>query len=151
MAAVSEHTARAWREDAWWVVDVDGVGATQARTLDKVDHMARALVADLLDEPYESVQVTVEIDLPDDISHQIAAMNSAVDRAARLGREAAEMQAEIVARLQQQALTGREIAVILKVTPGRVSQIASAHRSGEQVLDGHGRRPVAGRTRRRTA
>jgi hypothetical protein len=145
VAAVSEHTARAWREGSWWVVDLEGVGATQARTLDKVDHMARALIADVLDEPYESVRVTVAIDLPDDISGRIAAMNSAVERSAQLGREAAELQADLVARLAGQALTGREIAVILKVTPGRVSQIKSGSASGGQA------RPEADGEERQTA
>jgi hypothetical protein len=125
MVAVSEHTARAWREGTWWVVDVDGVGATQAKTLDRVDHMARALVADMLDEPYESVNVTVTIDLPDDVSQHLEAMNTTVERAAALNREAAELQYALVAELRRQELTGREIALILKVTPGRVSQIES--------------------------
>jgi len=43
------------------VVDVDDVGATRARTLDNVDHRARALLADLLDEPHESVRIAVTI------------------------------------------------------------------------------------------
>jgi predicted XRE-type DNA-binding protein len=115
------------------VVDVEGVGATQAKTLDKVDHMARALVADMLDEPYESVHVAVMIDLPDDVSHRIETMNSTAERAAALNREAAELQYALVAELRQQALTGREIAVILKVTPGRVSQIESSHTSRARV------------------
>jgi hypothetical protein len=129
VAAVSEHTARAWREGTWWVIDVDNVGATQAKTLDKVDHMARALVADMLDEPYETVHVTVSINLPDDVSQHIQTMNTTAERAAALNREAAELQYALVTQLRRQEFTGREIAVILKVTPGRVSQIESRRTS----------------------
>jgi DNA-directed RNA polymerase specialized sigma subunit len=130
---VSEHTGRAWREGSWWVVEVDGVGATQAKTLDKVDHMARALVADLLDEPYESVTVSVTITLPDDVSQQVEDMNTTAERAAQMSREAAEMQRAIVGELRRQDLSGREIAVILKVTPGRISQIEASHTGTAQT------------------
>lgn len=140
---MSEHTARAWREGTWWVVDVEGVGATQAKTLDKVDHMARALVADMLDEPYESVKVSVAIDLPDDVSQHIRTMNTTAERAAALNRETAELQYALVAELRRQELTGREIAVILKVTPGRVSQIESSRAGGirERTAKTHPTRP----------
>src|SRR3954465_10266349 len=42
VAAMTDYRARAWREDPWWVVEVEGVGATQAKSVDKIDHMARA-------------------------------------------------------------------------------------------------------------
>jgi hypothetical protein len=151
MVAVSEHTARAWREGTWWVVDVDGVGATQAKTLDRVDHMARALVADMLDEPYESVNVSVTIDLPDDVSQHIAAMNTTAERAAALNREAAELQYALVAELRRQELTGREIAVILKVTPGRVSQIESNRGGAIRERAGKTRAALARREVRQSA
>jgi predicted XRE-type DNA-binding protein len=125
VAAVTEHIGRAWREGAWWVVDVEGIGATQAKTLDKVDHMARALVADYLDVPYASVTVAVAIDLPDDVAQHIEDMKATAERAAQLSREAAEMQRHLVDSLRREELTGREIAVILNVTPGRVSQITT--------------------------
>jgi hypothetical protein len=120
---VSEHAGRAWREGTLWVIDVEDVGATQARTLDKVDHMARALVADVLDVPYESVTVAVAIELPDDLSQHIEDMKATAEKAEQLSREVTEMQRQLVDSLRREELTGREIAVILKVTPGRISQI----------------------------
>lgn len=122
---MSEYRGRAWREGEWWVIDVDDVGATQARTLDKIDHMARSLVADLTDVTYESVSVAITIDLPPTIAGQVEQLRQATAQAAELAREAAELQADVVHRLAaDEGLTGREIAAILKVTPGRVSQIA---------------------------
>lgn len=122
---MSEYRGRAWREGEWWVIDVEDIGATQARTLDKVDHMARSLVADLTGTPYESVNVAVAIDLPASIVSQVEALRQKTDQATALAREAAELQALVVASLAaNEGLTGREIAAILKVTPGRISQIA---------------------------
>jgi predicted transcriptional regulator len=133
VAAVSEYRGRAWREGEWWVVDVNDVGATQARTLDKVDHMARSLVADLTDVTYESVAVTITIDLPPAIAGQVEQLRQATAQAAELARDAAELQADVVRSLaDNEGLTGREIAAILKVTPGRVSQIAKKAASPPQ-------------------
>jgi hypothetical protein len=122
---MSGYTGRAWREGDWWVVDVDDVGTTQARTLDKVDHMARSLVADLTATPYESVSVAVTIDLPPAVAAQVADLRAKIDQAAAQAQEASDLQARLVHSLAaDEGLTGREIAAILKVTPGRVSQIA---------------------------
>jgi hypothetical protein len=119
------YTGRAWREDDWWVVDVHDVGTTQARTLDRIDHMARSLVADLTGAPYESVAVAVTIDLPAAVAEQIAALRVKTEQAATQAQEASDLQARLVQTLStDEGLTGREIAALLKVTPGRISQIA---------------------------
>lgn len=122
---MSQYAGRAWREGDWWVIDVEGVGATQARTLDRVDHLARSLVADLTGAGYEAVTVSVEVDLPPEVAAQVEALRQKSEAAEAAAREAAELQARIVTSLTTEAgLTGREVAAILKVTPGRVSQIA---------------------------
>jgi predicted XRE-type DNA-binding protein len=122
---MSQYTGRAWREGDWWVIDVEGVGATQARTLDRVDHMARSLVADMTGSDYATVAVNVTVDLPPDVAAQVETLRRKSEEAAAAAQEAAELQAQIVAFLTTDAgLTGREVAAILKVTPGRVSQIA---------------------------
>ena len=136
---MNEYRGKAWREDDWWVVEVENVGVTQARTLDKVDHMARSLVADLTGVPYESVTPAVTIDLPPEVAERIEALRSKVDQAAALAKEAGELQARLVESLTvDERLTGREIAAILKVTPGRVSQIA--RKAGTQATSHPDRR-----------
>lgn len=121
---MSEYTGHARREGEWWVIDIDGIGATQARTLDKIDHMARSLIADLADLPYESVTVAMEIDLPADVAEDLAALRAQAEDAALQARQASQMQVRLVQKLAgEQGMSGREIAAILKVTPGRVSQI----------------------------
>lgn len=131
---MSEYTGRAWREGDWWVIDVQDVGATQARTLDKVDHMARSLVADMTGAGYETVTVSVAVALPPEIALQVEALRRKSEQAADMAREAADLQARLVESLADgERLTGREIAVILKVTPGRVSQIARRARARRDV------------------
>jgi DNA-directed RNA polymerase specialized sigma subunit len=121
---VTDYKARAWREDAWWVIDIEGVGATQAKTVDKIDHMARALVADLKNVPHDKVHVSVQIDLPDEVAQDVRTMKEKSSQAADLTREAARLQREVVQRLHaDQHMTGKEIAAVLGVTPGRVSQL----------------------------
>jgi len=61
---MTDYSARAWREGSWWVVEVEGVGATQAQTVDTIDHMARALVADVDGVPYDKVGVAVHGGFP---------------------------------------------------------------------------------------
>jgi hypothetical protein len=129
---VTEYTGRAWRENDWWVIDVVDVGTTQARTLDKVEHMARSLVADLTAVPYESVAVAVTVDLPPTIAAQVATLRAKADQAAVHAQEATDLQARLVHTLAaDEGLTGREIAAILKVTPGRISQIAKKTASAQ--------------------
>jgi DNA-directed RNA polymerase specialized sigma subunit len=121
---MTDYRARAWREDPWWVIEVEGVGATQAKTMDKIDHMARALVADVEGVPYDEVGIAVHIDLPDAVAEDVRAVKETSARAADLTREAARLQREVVQKLHvNEHLTGREIAAVLGVTPGRVSQL----------------------------
>jgi hypothetical protein len=49
----------AWREAPWWVLDVHDVGCTQVRWLADADHMARDLVACMVDVDYDTVRVAV--------------------------------------------------------------------------------------------
>jgi DNA-directed RNA polymerase specialized sigma subunit len=143
---MTDYRARAWREDPWWVIEVEGVGATQAKTVDKIDHMARALVADLEGVPYDGVSITVHIDLPDAVAQDVRTMKETSARAADLTREAARLQREVVQKLHvNEHLTGREIAAVLGVTPGRVSQLfkSSPNKSRSQAT----RRPGSARTR----
>ncbi len=44
-------------------IDVDGVGVTQAKRLDQVQHMARDMVAIMRDVAYDDLAVDVELDL----------------------------------------------------------------------------------------
>jgi hypothetical protein len=55
----SPYRARAHREGSYWVIEVEGVGVTQAKRVDQVGPVARDLVAALLD--VDAVDVEVEV------------------------------------------------------------------------------------------
>jgi len=50
-------TARTEREDGWLVIDVGGVGTTQARDMEEANNMARGLAALMLEIPEESITI----------------------------------------------------------------------------------------------
>lgn len=153
---MSTHTARAYREGSSWVIDVEGVGVTQAATLDKVHHMARDLVAIMEDVDLDTVDVLVNIDLPGDLGKTLADARSAADQAARLQREAAVRIRSVVLALRRDlGLTVREVAAAVGVSTARAAQLladvsedhpAQARRSGRPDAARQSARGALGRT-----
>ncbi|MFC0547001.1 hypothetical protein [Kutzneria chonburiensis] len=64
--------AVATREGKWWVVQVEGVGATQGRTADEAEQMAVDLVVAMLGLEAHEVDVTIDFHLPGDGGKQVA-------------------------------------------------------------------------------
>lgn len=131
---MSTYSARAELEGEYWVIDVEGVGVTQARTLDKVEHMARDLVAIMEEVPYGDVQVKVHVELPDGASAALDEARELAQSAAELQARAAEQMRNVVAGLSRQGMTVREVAAALHVSAARAGQlIASAVQQGNQA------------------
>lgn len=55
------YEGRGWRAGEFWVIEVSGVGVTQARRLSQVDETARDLVAAMTQAPRNEVAVTIEV------------------------------------------------------------------------------------------
>lgn len=123
MAAVSTYTARVTREGRWWVVDVDGIGVTQARSLPDAQVMAADLVSALRDVDVAPSDVELLVDIGSDI---VSAAHAAQQRA-RAAAKALAVAADDV-RAQAQALrhtgfTGKDAAFVLGISEQRVSQL----------------------------
>jgi hypothetical protein len=58
---MADYTATAIREGDYWVVDVPGVGTTQADTLDEIQDMAVDLVTAMTHADSRDVHVEVRI------------------------------------------------------------------------------------------
>ena len=115
--------AVASREGDWWV-DVTGYGATQTRRLDDVEPMVADLVASLEDIDVSAVEVTnVVVRLNGGLDTAVREARAAVKEAAEAQKLAGQQQRELVRELRARNLSVREIASILGVTPGRVSQL----------------------------
>ena len=51
--------ARVERDGRFWLIEVDGVGMTQALSVEEIEPMARDLVALFLDIPADSFDLTI--------------------------------------------------------------------------------------------
>ena len=77
MAAMTTWIARTHLEPPWWVIEVDGVGATQARSLALVESVATDMIATVLDIVEASKSVSHEEiirDLAQEINSESARM-----------------------------------------------------------------------------
>jgi hypothetical protein len=123
MAPVNRYRVTARREGDWWVIDVDGVGVTQAKRLDKVEHMARDLVAAMQEVDYDAVQVDVRYELPVAAVEALSEAKAAAEVARQLARIAADSGRHAVAVLHREGLSLRDTAHLLGVSFQRVHQL----------------------------
>ncbi|MGO4205665.1 type II toxin-antitoxin system HicB family antitoxin [Rhodococcus sp. TAF43] len=123
-------TAKAARDGGWWVVEVPEVdGAfTQGRRLDQIPAMVADAVSLLEDVPADDVEVELDFDLGDPAALEEARQARAqVEAAARAQEEAARASRAAVAHLRHRTkLSVRDTAVVLGVSPQRVSQLDHA-------------------------
>jgi len=123
---MSTYRATAHREGRWWVVEVDGLGVTQGRSLAEARYMAEDYVITVLDL---ADNTDVEIDFHVRLDDQLEAdVRDVKERIARLTEEQQAVGARsrnTVNELKDAGLSGRDIAEVLGVSPQRVSQLVS--------------------------
>lgn len=130
MARLSvEVAARRW-EHGWELHVSDERGplvVLPTRRLSAAERTVRDFVVEHDGVSPRSVRVhlTVTLDngLANGIDEEIAAVRAAVDHAERAQREAAARSRALALRLREAGLTGADIAVVLRVSPQRVSQL----------------------------
>lgn len=147
MAAVKRATsvtrkATARREGRFWVVDVEGVGTTQGRNVRE----ARTMAADLV-EVMTGKAEPVEVDflLPGETGQRVEQMRALSAEAQRLATEAAEGYRSAVAELVgvEVGLSKADVAVLLDLSPQRVSQLVPTTRARQAQLMGAPKRRAA--------
>lgn len=113
-----------------WVVDVDGVGVTQGRSLREAERMAADLVVAVTQADPADVHVEFTVELEDGLSAQIQQARDATADAQARQREAAEQTRRLLHALTDKAgLSGNDVAHLLGVSKQRVSQVAAQPRS----------------------
>lgn len=143
MAPVNRYPVTARREGDWWVIDVEGVGVTQAKRIDKVEHMARDLVAAMSDVDYDDVRVDVRYELPLSAVEVLTEAKAASDAAKHLAQMAADSGRRAATVLRDQGLSLRDTAHLLGISFQRVHQLlgeplpaeAASEDAWERVLD----------------
>lgn len=124
-------SARRWAR-GWelHIVDPAGaeVGVTQSRTLAGAEAMVRDYLSVDLDQPGKSFEVEVRPDLDADLIASVTAARASAREAERAQREAAARSRAVAHALRDAGLSGSEIAVVLRVSTQRVSQLMSSRR-----------------------
>lgn len=118
-------TASRW--SGGWELDIDGVGVTQARTLDTAERMVRDYLR--LEDVGDWEIVPLELDL------DLGGIEEDVHEARRLTRQAIEAQTHAAAfsrkiadALRHEGLSVSDTAFVLGVSRGRVSQLTRSKR-----------------------
>jgi hypothetical protein len=130
------YQVKVWPDHDWWlarVVDASDDSdraplnaLTQARSLAKVDPMARDLIATILDEDEEAFDVDCAYELPDDVNELVCQA-----RGARVWADAAHEMWQEQSTMAAKALTGkgyslRETATLLGLSHQRVDQLVGS-------------------------
>jgi len=126
--AAVDVAARRW-EHGWELSVSDGRGplvVLPVRRLSAAERMVRDFVAcqDGIDP--RSVEVRVTVAFGTALDDEIAAVRAALEDAERAQREAAARSRSLALRLREAGLSGADIAVVLRVSPQRVSQLMRA-------------------------
>ena len=117
----------ALRWEHGWELHVNGVGVTQSRSLRSAAGMAReyiSLVEGISDESTIDVEIRPTIDNP--LGKEVIEARRAVQELAERQHEVAALWRTTAQDLAKSGLSGADIAVVLDVSPQRVSQLLNA-------------------------
>jgi DNA-directed RNA polymerase specialized sigma subunit len=125
MAAMSRtYTVDAKRWEHGWELHVEGVGVTQSKSLHSAASVAReyiSLAEDISDESTIDVEIRPQID--NALGQEVIAARKAVQELGERQREVAALSRAAARDLAESGLSGADIAVVLDVSPQRVSQL----------------------------
>jgi DNA-directed RNA polymerase specialized sigma subunit len=121
------YTVDAKRWEHGWELHVEGVGVTQSKSLHSARRMAReyiSLVESISDESTIEVEIRPEIDHA--LGEEVIAARKAVHELGERQREVAALSRATAKDLAESGLSGADIAVVLDLSPQRVSQLLNA-------------------------
>lgn len=116
------YTARARRWEHGWELHVDGVGVTQVRLLQNAEQQVRDLIETFTGKSAGHARVEIELELGT-LEGEIQEARQLTAEALDLQKQAAARNRAVVARLREAHLSVTDIATVLGVSRGRVSQL----------------------------
>lgn len=124
-------TANATQSEGWWAIEVPELGfTTQAKRLTEIEEMARALTVDVLELEASDIEVTLNVVLPDEAAEAVNEARELMREAQKYLAAASKANFDAVTTLRNDAgLTVREVAKLLQISAGRVTQIE--HKDGD--------------------
>ena len=118
------YEAELTREGKWWLIEVDGIGTTQARSLKEARVMAIDMIAAAKNVPGETIDVYLRPKLDAELEAEVDKARSAIRDLDEQQRIVAASSRRVARELVHTAgLTGRDAAVVLGISPQRVSQL----------------------------
>lgn len=122
---MSTYQGTAHREGEWWVIGVPGVGATQVKRIDQIEHMARDMIAAMEDVDYESVSVDIDVRLPEELDRMRAESERLIREAEDAAMRARSYRVEVMRAMHNRRLSTRDIGRLTGVSHQRVGQIVA--------------------------
>ncbi len=120
---MTTYTVRARRWEHGWELHIDGVGVTQSRGLADAERMVRSyLRMDLGDAAAADADIEIIPELGG-LSKAVAALRAKLRRIEAEQDRAAEESRSVVRRLREAGLSGADTAVVMGISPQRVSQL----------------------------
>lgn len=145
MSERKTYRATAERDGRFWLLRVEGIGATQARRLDQAEEMVRDLVYTLREEAPDSFDVVIAPVLEPALTELVKRAVTAKMNATMTQLEASALASEAVKGLLDAGLTFRDVGAQLDITHQRVAQILASRAAPEEgERRQHTRRTTAG-------
>lgn len=126
---MSTYTVRAKRWKHGWELHIDGIGVTQSRNLAGAEQMVRDYIETLTDHDTSDDEIVISPEVGGGLDEAALSAREAIAEAELALRTAAARSRQVAQRLEQEGLSGRDIAAILHVSAQRVSQLLKALRT----------------------
>lgn len=124
---VTSYHVTVQRGDSHWLIHVVEIDRwTQARRLGETGAMIRDLIAVMTEVDPESVEFTMDLQLPLDAQQHVARAELLREESAKAQREAAEQWRAAASVLSDKGLTVREIGEVLHVSHQRAQQLVKS-------------------------
>jgi hypothetical protein len=124
---VTSYHVTVQRGDSHWLIHVLEIDQwTQARRLGEAQAMIRDLISVMTEVDPESVEFTMDVQLPHDAQQHVTRAEHLRDQSAKAQREAAEQWRAAASALSEQGLTMCEIGEILHLSHQRAQQLVKS-------------------------
>jgi hypothetical protein len=123
VAAVTAYTVRAIRWERGWELHIDGVGVTQSHGLADAERMVRSYLRMTDAKDAEDAEITLHPEIEGGLDREAAKVRAELGRIEADQARAAANSRAIARRLREAGLSGADTAVVMGISPQRVSQL----------------------------
>jgi len=116
-------TVKATRWALGWELEVGDLGATQVRTLARAEQQVRDFLDTVDSQTYHDDWTITILPALGDVIDEVSQAKRATEAAATAQLEAARRNREVVHKLRAQGLSIADVACVLGVSKGRISQL----------------------------